>query len=134
MFKNTTAFAIALVVGGAVLAAHAGERDPIVHPRLSRNLPDLPGKEVLILEVEYPPGGADPIHRHDAHGFIYVLEGEIVMGVKGAKAVHLRAGDTFYEGPDDIHTVGRNASTTRRARFLAVLVKNAGVDALLPAK
>lgn len=134
VFNKTRAFAIGLVIGCAFLAAHAGDRDPIVRERVSRNLADLPGKEVLILEVEYPPGGADPVHRHDAHGFIYVLEGEIVMGVKGAKAVHLRAGDTFYEGPDDIHTVGRNASKTRSAKFLAVLVKNAGADALIPAK
>jgi len=114
--------------------AQSGPRDPIVHPRLSKVLADIPGKEVLVLNVEFPPGGADPVHRHDAHGFIYVLEGEIVMGVKGGKPVTLRPGDTFYEGPDDIHTIGRNASKTKRARFMVVLVKNTGVDAVLPPK
>ncbi|NLD69764.1 MAG: cupin domain-containing protein [Limnobacter sp.] len=121
---------------GALLAQQGSAQDglpePIVSERLSKPLADIPGKEVLVLTVEYPPGGGDPIHRHDAHGFIYVLEGEIVMGVRGGKAVTLRRGDTFYEGPDDIHTVGRNASKTERARFLAVLVKNTGAGALIP--
>jgi quercetin dioxygenase-like cupin family protein len=127
-----------LLAAGALFAQQAqaqhGPRDPIVHPRLTKELADIPGKEVLVLTVEFPPGGADPVHRHDAHGFIYVLEGEIVMGVKGGKPVTLRPGDTFYEGPDDIHTIGRNASKTKRARFLVVLVKNAGADAVLPLK
>ncbi|WP_437769884.1 cupin domain-containing protein [Sorangium sp. So ce764] len=73
-----------------------------------------------------------PVHRHDAHGFIYVLEGSIVMGVKGGKEVTLTPGQTFYEGPNDIHTVGRNASTKKPAKFLVVLVKNRGVAPLLP--
>jgi quercetin dioxygenase-like cupin family protein len=87
-----------------------------------------------MLTVEYPPGGADPVHRHDAHGFIYVLEGSIVMGVKGGKEVTLTPGQTFYEGPNDIHTVGRNASTTKPAKFLVVLVKDRGVPPVLPVK
>jgi len=132
---NTKAIAIELLLAlGVVTTAAAGPTDAIVHPRITKVLPDVPGKEVMMLEVEYPPGGVDPVHRHHAHGFIYVLEGEIVMGVKGGKAVTLRPGDTFYEGPGDVHTIGRNASTTKPARFLAVLVKNAGAAALVPAK
>jgi quercetin dioxygenase-like cupin family protein len=139
MFKTARGIGASLLLAtGALFAqqagAQSGPRDPIVHPRLSKELADIPGKEVLVLTVEFPPGGADPVHRHDAHGFIYVLEGEIVMGVKGGKPVRLRPGDTFYEGPDDIHTIGRNASKTKRARFVVVLVKNTGVDAVLPVK
>lgn len=126
-----------LLAGGAYLGRYAlagsSFRDPIATPLLSKALSDAPGKEVLVLGVEYPPGGADPVHRHDAHGFIYVLEGEIEMGVKGGKTVRLRPGDTFYEGPDDVHTIGRNASATQRARFLVLLVKKIGVAAVLPA-
>jgi quercetin dioxygenase-like cupin family protein len=85
-----------------------------------------------MLNVEYPPGGADPIHRHEAYAFVYVVSGSIVMGVKGGKPVTLHAGDTFYEGPSDIHTIGRNASTTKPAKFVVVLLKNKGADALIP--
>lgn len=114
--------------------AHGGPRDPIVSERFSKELADMPGKEAVVLTVEYPPGGADPVHHHDAHGFIYVLEGEIAMAVKGGQTVTLRPGDTFYEGPNDVHTIGRNASSTRPAKFLVVLVKNTGKDAFLPIK
>jgi quercetin dioxygenase-like cupin family protein len=92
------------------------------------------GKEVLMITVDYPPGAADPVHRHDAHSFVYVLEGSIVMGVKGGKEVTLKAGDTFYEGPDDIHTVGRNASKTKPAKFVVMLVKNKGAEFFIPVK
>lgn len=128
--KRTLAVALALCCG-ALFAVVAGSRDPIARALLAKALPDVPGKEVLVLEVEYPPGGADPVHRHDAHGFIYVLEGEVVMGVHGGQPVTLRPGDTFYEGPGDVHTIDRNASTTRRARFLAVLVKNEGAEPVI---
>jgi len=94
-----------------------------VTPLMSKNLSDLPGKEGLVVTVDYAPGAADPVHRHRAHGFIYVLEGSVVMQVKGGKEVTLTPGQTFYEGPNDIHTVGRNASTTQPAKFLVVLIK-----------
>ena len=84
--------------------------------------------------VEYPPGGSDPVHRHDAHGFIYVLKGAIVMQVKGGKAATLTPGQSFYEGPQDIHVVDRNASNTRPAKFLVVLVKDKGAPILVPVK
>jgi quercetin dioxygenase-like cupin family protein len=93
---------------------------------------DLPGKEGLMIAVEYPPGGSDPVHRHNAHAFIYVLEGAIVMGVRGGKEVTLTPGQTFYEGPADIHTVGRNASQTKPAKFVVFLVKEKGAPVLMP--
>src|SRR5262245_18473598 len=100
---------------------------------MSRDLTDLPGhKEGLMITVEYPPGSSDPIHRHNAHGFIYVLEGSIVMQVKGGKEVTLKPGQSFYEGPDDVHVVGRNASQTKPAKFLVVFVKEKGAPILVP--
>ena len=105
-----------------------------VLPLLSRDLTDIAGKEGLMLTVEYPPGASDPVHRHNAHVFVYVLEGSVVMQVKGAAPVTLRAGQTFYEGPNDIHVVGRNASTTKPAKFLAVFIKNKDAPVLVPAQ
>ena len=102
-------------------------------PVMSKDLPNPPGKEGLMLFVEYPPGSSDPIHRHNANAFVYVLEGSIVMQVRGGKEVTLTAGQTFYEGPDDVHVVGRNASQTKSAKFVVVLVKDQGVPAVLPA-
>ena len=101
---------------------------------MQMELSDIDGKEVLVITVEFPPGGADPVHRHDAHGFIYVLEGSIVMRVKGGKEVTLTPGQTYYEGPDDVHTVGRNASNTQPAKFLVLLLKNTGAEPVLPAQ
>jgi quercetin dioxygenase-like cupin family protein len=100
---------------------------------LSKNLSGLPGKEGLMITVEYPPGASDPIHRHNAQGFIYVLEGSIVMQVKGGKEVTLTPGQSFYEGPDDIHVVGRNASQTQPAKFIVFLVKDRGAPVFIPA-
>jgi quercetin dioxygenase-like cupin family protein len=105
-----------------------------VTPLLSKDLTDLSGKEGLMLMVEYPPGSSDPIHRHNAHGFIYVLEGSIVMQVRGGKEVTLTPGQTFYEGPEDVHVVGRNASETKAAKFVVFFVKDKGAPVLVPAK
>ncbi len=101
---------------------------------LSKDLTNLPGKEGLMITVEYPPGSSDPIHRHNAHGFIYVLEGSVVMQVKGGKEVTLTPGQTFYEGPDDVHVVGRNASQTKPAKFVVFFVKDKGAPVLVPVK
>jgi quercetin dioxygenase-like cupin family protein len=105
-----------------------------VTPLLSKELKESPGKEGLMLVVEYPPGNSDPIHRHNAHGFIYVLEGSVVMQVRGGKQVTLTAGQTFYEGPNDVHVVGRNASSTKPAKLLVFLVKDKGAPVLVPTK
>ena len=109
-------------------------QDAKVTSLMLKPLPDIPGKELLMITVEYPPGSHDPVHRHNAHAFIYVLEGSIVMGVNGEKPVTLTAGQTFYEGPNDIHTVGRNASKTTPAKFLVFLLKDKGSPVLIPLK
>ena len=127
-------FATSLVLAFGTLATQASEEppQPNVTPLMTKSLPDVPGREGLMLLVDYPPGCVEHIHRHDADAFVYVLEGEIVMGVKGGKEVTLKPGQTFYEGPSDIHTVGRNASKTKPAKFVVVLVKKQGVDPVLP--
>ncbi|HEY2457480.1 MAG TPA: cupin domain-containing protein [Candidatus Acidoferrum sp.] len=104
-----------------------------VTPLFSKDLTDFPGKEGLMITVVYPPGSSDPIHRHNAHAFVYVLEGSIVMQVKGQKEVTLTPGQTFYEGPIDVHVVGRNASQTKPAKFVVFLVKDKGAPVVLPA-
>jgi quercetin dioxygenase-like cupin family protein len=105
-----------------------------VAPLLRKDLADIPGKEMLMIAVDYPPGYAGAVHRHDAHAFVYVLEGSIVMQVRGGKEVTLTPGQTFYEGPNDVHTVGRNASATKPAKLIVVLVKKKGADVVLPAE
>jgi quercetin dioxygenase-like cupin family protein len=99
---------------------------------MSKDLTENPGREVLMITVEYAPGGSDPIHRHNAHAIVYVLEGSVVMQVKGGKQVTLTTGQTFYEGPDDVHVVGRNASSTKPAKFLVFLIKDKGAPVLVP--
>ena len=99
---------------------------------LEQNLADYPGQEGLMLEVAYKPGEVNVAHRHNAHAFIYVLEGEMIMQLKGKDPVHLKAGQTYYEGPEDIHVVDRNASTTAPARFVVVLLKKTGAPVLMP--
>ena len=101
---------------------------------MSKDLIDLPGKEGLMITVEYPPGSSDPIHRHNAHAFIYLLEGSIVMQLRGGKETILTPGQTFYEGSDDVHIVGRNASQTKPAKFVVFFVKDKGAPVLVPTK
>ena len=101
---------------------------------VSKDLTEFPGKEALMITVEYPPGSVDPIHRHNAHAFIYVLEGSIVMQVRGGKEMTLTPGQTFYEGPKDVHVIGRNASQTKPAKFVVFFVKDKGAPVLVPAK
>ncbi len=109
-------------------------QEPTVTPLMAKALTDIPGKEVVMITVEYAPGGADPVHRHNANAFVYVLEGSIVMQVKGGESVTLLPGQTFYEGPDDVHVVGRNASSTKPAKFLVFLLKDKGSPAVVPAQ
>lgn len=119
--------ALACLMTGTLVAQQAKVRE-----LMSKDLTDLPGKEGLMITVEYPPGAADPVHRHYADAFLYVLEGSVVMQVKGGKEVTLGPGQTFYEGFNDIHVVGRNASNTKPAKFLVVLVKKKGAPVLVP--
>ena len=123
-----------LIVALAFLATGAPvANEPKVTELLSKDLTDIRGKEGLMLTVEYPPGGSDPIHRHNAHAFVYMLEGSIVMQVRGGKEMTLTPGQTFYEGPNDVHVVGRNASQTKPAKFLVFLMKQKGAPVLVPA-
>ena len=120
---------LACLMSGTLVAQEAK-----VAQLLSKDLTNLPGKEGLMITVEYPPGSSDPIHRHNAHAFVYVLEGSIVMQVRNGKEVTLTPGQTFYEGPDDVHVVGRNASLTKPAKFVVFFVKDKGAPVLVPAK
>ncbi|MGH7625769.1 MAG: cupin domain-containing protein [Gemmatimonadaceae bacterium] len=117
-----------------VISVPLGAQEPTVTPLMTKEMTKIPGKEVMMLTVQYAPGGADAVHRHNAYGFIYVLEGSVVEQVKGQKPVTLTVGQTFSEGPDDIHIVGRNASNTQPAKILAILVKDKGAPALVPVK
>ena len=120
--------ALACLMSGTLLAQEAK-----VTELFSKDLTNLPGKEGLMIIVDYPPGSVDPIHRHNAHAFVYVLEGTIVMQVRGGKEVTVTPGQTFYESPDDVHVVGRNASKTKPAKFVVVFVKDKGAPVLVPA-
>ena len=138
---STPILALTCLLSGTLLAQEAKAtqeakvaQEAKVTQLLSKELTDLPGKEGLMITVEYPPGSSDPIHRHNAHAFIYVLEGSIVMQVRGGKETILTPGQTFYEGPDDVHVVGRNASQTKPAKFVAFFVKDKGAPVLVPTK
>lgn len=128
LLKNLAPAVIITCSSFAVPVAFAAE-EPVVTPLLTKTLPEVPGKEVLMITVDYAPGAADPVHRHDAHAFVYVLKGTIVMQVKGGKEVTLTRGQTFYEAPSDLHIVGKNASSTEPAKFLVLLVKEKGTPA-----
>ena len=121
--------ALACLLSGMLLAQEAK-----VTELMTKDLANLAGKEGLMVTVEYPPGSSGPVHRHNAYGFIYVLEGSIVMQVRGGKETTLTSGQTFYEGPDDVHVVGRNASQTKPAKFVVFFVKDKGAPVLVPAK
>jgi len=123
-----------VLVLGCIVSSPLVAQEAKVTPLLSKDLTNLPGKEGLMITVEYPPGSTDPIHRHNAHAFVYVLERSIVMQVKGGKETTLTPGQTFYEGPNDVHIIGRNASQTEPARFIVFLVKNNGAPVLVPAQ
>ena len=128
----TTKLAAAVLL--CLVSGTAMAQEPKVTPLMSKDLADVPGKEALMITVEHVPGGSSAIHRHNAQAFVYVLEGSVIMQLKGGKEVTLTPGQAFYEGPDDVHLVDRNASTTAPAKFLVVLIKNKGAPALVPAE
>ena len=128
--KNTALLTLALTLAGVTLGAQDGN----VRSLLSKDLVGTPGKEILMITVDYPPGGSNPVHTHHAQAMVYVLEGSIVMQVKGGAPVTLKPGQTFYEGPDDVHIVSRNASDTAPAKFVVVLVKDKGAPILTVVK
>jgi quercetin dioxygenase-like cupin family protein len=137
--RNDTALRVLFLLLGAMslfaislASGSPAAQDAIVQSLLSKDLVGSPGKELLMIMVEYPPGGSDPVHTHDAQALVYVLEGSIVMQVRGGAPVTLGRGQTFYEGPDDLHVVGRNASQTAPAKMLVFMVKDKGAPILVP--
>jgi quercetin dioxygenase-like cupin family protein len=133
MLKKMMMLVLPLLLASPVMAQEP-KLTAKVTSLMSKDLKEFPGKEGLMITVEYPPGSTDPIHRHNAHAFVYVLEGTIVMQLKGGKEVTLTPGQTFYEGPDDVHLVGRNASKTKPAKFVVFLVKDKGAPVLTVVK
>jgi quercetin dioxygenase-like cupin family protein len=131
VFKDIAIVALLLLAAGSANAQQTPQQ-AIFKSLMVKALADYPGKEALVLTVVYPPGAAEPVHRHNAHAFIYVLEGSVVMGVRGGKSVTLTPGQTFYEGPNDVHTIGRNASSTKPAKFLVVLLKKSDEPVAVP--
>ena len=139
MTTTLVALVVLCLMTGSAMAQQAKVPEPTaphakVTSLMSKDLPEAPGKEALMILVEYPPGSSDPIHRHNAHAMVYVLEGSVVMQVKGGQQVTLKPGQTFYEGPDDVHVIGRNASKTKPAKFVVVLIKNKGAPVVVPAE
>jgi quercetin dioxygenase-like cupin family protein len=120
-----------MLVLALLLTSTLMAQDAKVKSLMSKDLTEFPGKEGLMITVEYSPGASDPVHRHNAYGFIYVLEGSVVMQVKGGKEITLTPGQTFYEGPNDVHVVGRNASRKKPAKFLVFLVKDKSAPVLV---
>ena len=129
MTIKLTALVLLCLMSGTAVA-----QEPKVTSLMSKDLPETPGREALMITVEHAPGGSSAIHRHNAHAFVYVLEGSVVMQVKGGQQVTLTPGQTFYEGPDDIHVVDRNASNTKPAKFLVFIIKDKGAPVLVPVK
>lgn len=129
LIKKIIVVVLLCLISGSLLA-----QEVKVTSLMSKVMMDVSGKEGLMITVEYPPAGSDPVHRHNAHAFLYVLEGSIVMQVKGGKQVTLTPGQTFYEDSTDVHIVGRNASKTRPAKFLVFLVKDKDAPVLVPIK
>jgi quercetin dioxygenase-like cupin family protein len=131
MLRKKIIMVVLLGLIACPLLAQAAE----VTTLMSKDLRDYcPGKEGVMIIVDYAPGWSDPIHRHNAYAFVYVLEGSVLMKLKGEKEVRLTPGQTFFEGPNDVHVIGRDASSTKPAKFLVFLVKNKGAPVLVPAK
>ena len=128
--KSTAALVLSLAFANGTL----GAQEPTISSLLSKDLVGLPGKELSVITVEYAPGGSDPVHRHNAQVVVYVLQGAVVMQVQGQSQITLKPGDTFYEGPDDVHVVAKNASSSAPAKFLVFFVKDKGVPVKAPAR
>ena len=123
-----------VLIALCLTAATAAAQEAKVAPLMTQELAGRDGREGTMVMVEYAPGWSDAQHRHNAYAFVYVLEGAVVMQVKGGKEVTLGPGQTFYESPEDVHTVSRNASTTQPAKFLVFFVKQQGAPTTVPAK
>jgi quercetin dioxygenase-like cupin family protein len=121
-----------LLLSWAIASASAAEPGRVTE-LMTKALANGPGKEVTMITVDYPPGAVDPVHRHYASAFVYVVEGSVVMQMKGGKKFTLHPGQIFYEDPNGVHLIGRNASDTKPAKFLVLLVKDKGAPILVPA-
>jgi quercetin dioxygenase-like cupin family protein len=117
-----------------LMTGTATAQEPKVTSLMSKDLTESSAREALMITVEHAPGGSSEIHRHNAHAFVYVLEGSVVMQLKGGQQVTLTPGQTFYEGPDDVHVIDRNASSSQPAKFLVLLIKDKGAPAVVPVK
>src|ERR1700741_333475 len=126
--KTMTKVMIAVCLGALTLSA----QDAKITPMLTKELAEMPGKEASMVTVEYAPGGSSAAHRHNAHVFVYVLEGTVVMQLKGGGEVTLGPGQTFYESPEDVHAVSRNASKTKPAKFVVFFIKQTGAPPTVP--
>jgi len=126
---------IVATMASMMSATQAAENAPPAKatPLMTRDLEGIAGKEMLVLVVEYPPGGVSQPHRHNASVFVYVLEGSVTMQVAGSAPVTLKPGDTFFEAPGDVHVTSTNASSSAPAKFLVYMVKNKGAPASVPA-
>jgi quercetin dioxygenase-like cupin family protein len=124
-----TLLLLTCLLSGTLLAQEAK-----VTQLMAKDLAELPGKECVMVTVEYAPGDVDPVHRHNAYTFVYVLEGSIIEQVRGGKEMTLGPGQTFYEGPNDVHVLGRNASKTKPAKFIVFFIKDKGAPVLIPTK
>jgi len=129
------ALAVAAVVSAISGTSLAAENAPPSRatPLMTRDLAGIAGKEMLVLVVEYPPGGVSQPHRHNASVFVYVLEGSVTMQVAGGAPVTLKPGDTFFEAPGDVHVTSANASSSAPAKFLVYMVKDKGAPPSVPA-
>jgi quercetin dioxygenase-like cupin family protein len=127
---KTAALILTLSLAGGTLVA----QNIPVRSLLSKDLAGVPGKELSMITVEYSPGESSPAHTHHAQALVYVLEGSIVMQVKGKAPMTLTEGQTWYEGPDDVHVVSRNASDSAPAKYLVFIVKERGAPILTPVK
>lgn len=132
--KNSSLLKLLLALSCVIASVATAAPMAQVQVLMTKPLPNIPGKEATMLLVTYPPGAQDPVHRHNASTFVYVLEGTVVMQMKGGRPVTLRPGQTFYEDPRGIHQVGRNASDKVPAKFIVVLVKDKGAPILVPVK
>ena len=127
--NSTAALVLSVSLAGGTLVAG----NDTVRSLMSKDLAGVPGREVSMITVEYPPGASSPVHtHHHAQALVYVLEGSIVMQVRGGAPVTLAPGQTWYEGPDDVHVVSRNASNSAPAKYLVFMVKDKGAPILTP--
>ncbi len=122
---------LAFLIAGPLVITSPVMAQETITPLISKGLAGVSGKDVLMYTVDFPAGYSSPVHRHDAQLFLYVLEGSIVTQVKGGKEITLTPGQIFFEDPNDIHTVSRNASSTQPAKFLVFMVKKKGAPPLV---